>query len=139
MSGTLKVTVPITLRKGADGFLIEVTAKSGKSAALALTSLKAPIVSEAFNEWAMEQLIAVYTSKRRMSGLKDSGGKDIAEGDIVEKNDVRYVVKWSAEDAAFVITNEFSQTQNLREIAQYTYVGDIFITPELLQAAKPIA
>lgn len=150
MSSVLKVTVPITLSRDNDGYCLHAQVQNGNAATIFLGALAEGLVKEVFNAWALEQLVAAYTSKRRKTGLMDAAGHALAEGDIIQRHYneqygvVTGVIKWDGEKAAFVAEGAFEdgggwKTLNLEDAAKWNLIGNIFITPELLQPAKPIA
>lgn len=149
MSNVLKVTVPITLSRDDEGYWLYVESANGKKAAIFLGAMSEGIVRETFNTWATEQLVSAYVSKRRKTGLKDTTGQDIHEGDIISRHynehygDVTGVIKWETTKAAFIAEGAFAGgggwgTFNLEEAGKWTVIGNIFLTPELLQPATKL-
>jgi hypothetical protein len=142
----LKVTVPVTLSKGDDGFFIEVETKGGQSAALTLNA-HGPLTNEILSTWASEQMVAALFAKRRRTGLNDVTGTPVLEGDIVERFDlpghteVFGVVKWEPTLAAFIMEGLLPDeqkwhSQNLRPVQAARIVGNMFLNRDLLKPCK---
>jgi len=150
MSNVLKVKVPIVMSRDNDGFWLHAENKQGHAAMIFLGALAEGIVRDVFNDWAAEQLVAAYVHNRRKTGRKDSTGQDIHEGDIIRRDynehygNVVGTVKWDSEKAAFIAQGAFKDggggwgTLNLEEAHKWVVIGNIFVTPELLQPAKQI-
>ena len=81
----------------------------------------------------------------QFTGLKDKNGKEIYEGDVIESDSIRHVVKYSESEAMFVgvstvikdsLTGEYAETS----LSQHwingwgkEIIGNIYDNPELLK------
>jgi len=150
MSNVLKVKVPIVLSRDNEGFWLHAEIKNGNAAMIFLGALAEGLIRDVFNGWAAEQIIAAYVHKRRKTGRKDTAGQDIYEGDIIRRDyNAHYgtvvgAIKWDDEKAAFIAQGAFEDgggwgTLNLEQADQWVVIGNIFVTPELLQPAKQVA
>lgn len=67
------------------------------------------------------------------TGLKDRNGKDIYEGDILSRKNLKYIVKWSS-NHMFALTVDNMEVGMLCEVTteEFEIVGNIYENPELL-------
>jgi len=128
----LRVTVPVVLQRNSEGFWLEFKGDN-KEVMLFLGDLnKGPIVQACIHGWAQDQLTVALKSKRRITGLTDKTGAVVHEGDILQFEDKRGVVKWEPPFAAFIVLGANFKTQNLHSVNQAVVLGNIFENPELL-------
>lgn len=69
---------------------------------------------------------------QQFTNLKDSTGKDIYEGDIVEKDEEIGQIGWNSIYAAFHFDQKGKQSP-LYKFNRLTIIGNIFETPDLLK------
>lgn len=79
--------------------------------------------------WYVEAVKAI----EQYTGLKDKNGKEIYEGDIVEKNGINYWIKW--EDGCFVIWRGEKNISFVigSHVSWCEVIGNIHENPELLE------
>lgn len=141
---SLKITVPVTLRRNDEGYWLEFSSQNGNSATVSLQAVNGKLTSDILNTWADEQMQAAMLKNRRKTGLKDVVDNPVLEGDIVERFDlpghtqVYGVVKWDQSRAAFVMEGLWPdgktwQSQNLRAVQAAKIIGNVFEHPELLK------
>jgi hypothetical protein len=146
---SLKITVPVTLSKGDQGYWLQVETKDKQAAALCLSDQGGELTQSIFNKWGDEQLEAALLQRRRKTGLSDVTGTPVMEGDIVKRldmpghTDVFGVVKWDASVAAFVMegmwpNQKLWRSKNLQGVQAAKVVGNAIQNPELLVPCRPL-
>jgi uncharacterized phage protein (TIGR01671 family) len=142
----MKLTVPVELSRNDEGFWLNVQTKTGKAASILLDALPGGIIRHAFVVWAEETMYATFFNKRRKTGLKDSQGREIAEGDIISRpynefyDRVTGVIKWDTDKAAFIAEGSFEGgggwgTNNLEGAKAWHVIGNILQNPGFLVPA----
>jgi hypothetical protein len=142
MAGTVKLDVPITLGKQGEFFYLFFKTDKGDECRLDLSAICANHLEHCVvNTWADEQFVRGMVKRRRPTGLKDSTGRPLYEGDIVRRDDGEEshvaFIQWNPEYASFVFRAYLNnggtlESHNLRGAIDTVSIGNCFENPELI-------
>jgi uncharacterized phage protein (TIGR01671 family) len=101
-----------------------------------LDNSKVNLVFMENGELAPESFLRENLILLQFTGLKDEDGKEIYEGDIVQKGFEKYQIEWQY--TSFGINTRNYGWQLLDEFTDLKIIGNIYENPELLSQSKPV-